>query len=86
MAGREWAIPDEDMQLLRYYFRAIDTLLEQARMRDTRLIEMKTPMQILDGARLRDPTFKKDTSLKKGEDHGQKRPGIHSEVPDLRKP
>lgn len=86
MAGREWAIPDEDMQLLRYYFRAIDNLLEQARMRDTRLIEMKTPMQILDGARLRDPSFKKYTSTKKGDDNGEERPGVHSEVSDLREP
>lgn len=60
MTGREWAIPDEDMRLLRFYFQAIDKILEEARMRDQRLAEMKAPIHILDGARLRDPAFKVD--------------------------
>jgi hypothetical protein len=48
------------MKLLRYYFQAIDGILEQARMRDQRLAELKAPIHILDGARLRDPSFKRD--------------------------
>lgn len=60
MTGREWAIADEDMKLLRYYFQAIDGILEQARMRDTRLASLKTPIEILEKARLRDPNFKKN--------------------------
>lgn len=60
--GREWAISDEDMQVLRYYFQAIDKILEEARMRDKRLADMKAPKEILERARLRDPKFKKDSA------------------------
>lgn len=53
---REWAIGEEDFQLLLFYLREIDEILDKMRMRDVKIKEMK---KILDGARLRDPKFKK---------------------------